>query len=67
MEELRALSADISTMLSELPDDLQSADEFRAQLQNFVVGNAFDVFHGADTITEKSVVDGELNRLHRLR
>ena len=67
MEELHALSADINTLLAKIPDDIQSVEEFRAQSRNFVVGNSFDVFHGADTVTEKSVQDGELSRLHRLR
>ena len=67
MDELHTLSTDINALLAEIPDDLQSPDEFRAQMRNFVVGNAFDVFHGAETVTEKSVLDEEEFRLHRLR
>jgi hypothetical protein len=67
MEELCAISNNIELMLADMVDVDLTGDEFQAQLRGFIVGNAFDIYHDANTVTDQSVVATERLRLRRTR
>lgn len=67
MDELRALSAEVKSLVDRIAQDTLSFAQLEDQMLSFVEGNSFDSFVGAEAVTAKTIVEAGLVRLEATR
>lgn len=64
IETLDTITARIAAKLDRHRGRTLTDEEFRSQMESFIVGNAFDALQDAHTITSKTVTHSFENRRH---